>query len=411
MSFWDTCTDNGDGTQTCRTRLRIYPNFRIPWLAEIWNNALYSDSEEFFTPPVQGAKTAEGEVLQSSTGVGSPQQTGRPGFYSFFIPKAIYSKFAEDKNAELERLATECPNFLEPTAENQEACAKLATAVLTCLNISFSNPIELALKLSAMGGQQAIADKLLSCAAAQVNKSLSGQAAGGAVQGAKTEQTGQDQIGQVLQAATDIGSESTAKERFIGAVDCGKHYARDLALKPKALQEYLGIGAQCPLEAVAVAEEIPPGGSPGDGTNVPPNQDDCGGKYTPWMDNPLGNFGDPNCNFSPEALAQHLQSLDPVNWEKYYDIAFIEGGYAFKPLSYNPSSTSGSAWGLYQMGHEAYPNLGIPRQMNTQYDRGDVEWHLQASNAVNYNNELSDSLKWCYWAAAGSAYLRLCSQF
>ena len=391
--FWDTCRDNGNGTYTCTVaKIRVYPNFRLPWIAEIWNRTLYSDAKEAGLGSVQGAKTDEkGQVLQGSTatGIGSPQVTGRPGVYAAFIPKVLYDKFEEDNNyAELERVFKACPRYFGPIPDpnappdDPVACEKLKTAYAACIAEVISS-----INLLAVGSPEFV-QSVVDCVASRVGKNLSGQ------------------------SASDASNEN--RERFVGAVDCGKHYSRDVALKPKALQTYLGIGVACNLEAVAIAaKEIPPpgGGSPGDGSNVPPSQDDCGGKYAPWMNNPLGNFGDPNCNFSKEALAQLLQSLDPVNWEKYYNIAFVEGGNAFKPLSYNAASSSGSAWGLYQMGHEAYPSLGIPRQMNNQYDRGDVEWRLQASNAVNYNNGLSDSLKWCYWAAAGSAYLGYCSQF
>lgn len=64
--------------------------------------------------------------------------------------------------------------------------------------------------------------------------------------------------GQVLASTTGA---SDTRERFVGAVDCGKHFARDVSLKPKALQEYLGIGGSCNLETAAIpASEIPPGG-------------------------------------------------------------------------------------------------------------------------------------------------------
>ena len=35
------------------------------------------------------------------------------------------------------------------------------------------------------------------------------------------------------------------KKRFIGATDCGKEIVRDLALKPKALQDSLGVKIDC----------------------------------------------------------------------------------------------------------------------------------------------------------------------
>ena len=62
------------------TPIYILPNFRIPFLAEIWNNALYSDSSE------------------DTSGI-----TGRPGIYSFFTPRV---KFLE--TAKIKQLAKEC---------------------------------------------------------------------------------------------------------------------------------------------------------------------------------------------------------------------------------------------------------------------------------------------------------------
>ena len=61
--------------------------------------------------------------------------------------------------------------------------------------------------------------------------------------------------------------------------------------------------------------------------------------------------------------------------------------------SFDPNATAaavnGTAYGLLQM------DSGL----NGQFDNGQVNWKIQVSNAVAYNNNLA--VKWCYW---GSAY-------
>src|SRR3972149_6784203 len=57
------------------------------------------------------------------------------------------------------------------------------------------------------------------------------------------------------------GAADEIKQRFLGAVDCNKEFDRDIALKPKALQEGLGRTSQeCNLLARADGE-VPPGGT------------------------------------------------------------------------------------------------------------------------------------------------------
>lgn len=140
--------------------------------------------------------------------------------------------------------------------------------------------------------------------------------------------------------------------------------------------------------------------------NVNPNQDNCGGRYT--LTNPLGNYGDPNCNYNDNDLYLELQAKDPVNADYwFYAVVPCEtvnrNDGAMDPNSYNASSTSGQALGLYQMGHIAYPSFGLDYQVADDpdasgdgYDRGDVEWHLQTSNAINYNNQIIGG-SFAYW--------------
>lgn len=129
-----------------------------------------------------------------------------------------------------------------------------------------------------------------------------------------------------------------------------------------------------------------------------PTASNCGGIYNPTK-NPLNaNFGDPACTFNRNDFHKKLKELDPTQADIWYQIASCETGGTYDSNAFNPVSTSGTAWGLFQMGHEAYPQYNIPRQMNTQYDRGDVEWNTQASNAVTYNRQIGGSF--AYWACS-----------
>lgn len=124
-------------------------------------------------------------------------------------------------------------------------------------------------------------------------------------------------------------------------------------------------------------------------SSLTPNQNNCQGRYA-FFKTSLGNFGDPGCNFSKDELYTQLKELDPANadfW--FYTIIRCESNY--DPNNFNPNAIdSAGAWGLFQMG----------RGKNGQYDHGDVNWTLQTSNAVNYNNKnlRPIGLQWAYWA-------------
>ncbi len=122
----------------------------------------------------------------------------------------------------------------------------------------------------------------------------------------------------------------------------------------------------------------------------PPSQNNCG-KYR--LNNPLGNFGDPVCNFTKDDLYRLLQQADPTNTDYwFYTVVRCESGY--DPNAYLKASASGlGAYGLYQM------NPG--GKGSGSYDAGDVIWQQQSSNAINYNNFLIQSGRaWTYWACA-----------
>lgn len=127
-----------------------------------------------------------------------------------------------------------------------------------------------------------------------------------------------------------------------------------------------------------------------------PTVNSCNGSYD-LTSNPLGaNFGDPDCNFNKDELYSLLKSLDPSNADGwYFKLIYCETGGTYNSNAFNPVSTSGTAWGLYQMGHKEYSELGITRQMNNEFDRGDVEWRTQSKNAVSYNNLRGNDF--AYW--------------
>ena len=120
------------------------------------------------------------------------------------------------------------------------------------------------------------------------------------------------------------------------------------------------------------------------GGNVPANKDTCGGKYT--LTNPLGNFGDPQCNFTRQALDTQLNQADPGNAMTWDCIAYYES--TDDPNAYNGNSTSGKgAYGLFQM--------NPPGKGNNQFDNGGVNYPVQTSNAINYNRGIGDGF--LYW--------------
>lgn len=139
------------------------------------------------------------------------------------------------------------------------------------------------------------------------------------------------------------------------------------------------------------AEGTSAGGSVPEPGNIPPTQDNCSGTYR--LGNPLGNFGDPACSFDKDKLYALLKQSDPVDADFWF-LTVVRLESTYNPNAFNGSSTSGQgAYGLFQMNPSG--------RGNGQYDRGDVEWQLQTTNAVNYNKLIAGlGLKWCYWEAA-----------
>lgn len=121
------------------------------------------------------------------------------------------------------------------------------------------------------------------------------------------------------------------------------------------------------------------------GGDDPPNKNTCDGKYTQVMKkNPLGqNFGDPSCNFTKDDLYTLLKQQDPANADFWRLIVRCESSYIpneyFRCGGGRCTPDPAGAWGLFQMGSDFPGN-----RRNGPFDRGDVAWQQQISNAINY---------------------------
>jgi hypothetical protein len=328
--------DTKTGIYTCYPKVYILPNFQIPWLSAIWNDTL-SSSQDTSTP--------------------FQNQSGKPGVYTFFTPKSVYtSLFPSEDNTALNLLKKCYPNWPDETGGDKSSCDQL-NAIGNVIPCRIDVTIE----------------ELAECVSGKISSKLPGSA----------------------------GTQATdPKQQFIGATDCAKHFVDAVSLKPIALQQSLGIQQDCTLTASA-------GNSSGGGENPPADHpgsnNDCSGKYGPPPGlyptkyfSETGNFGDPNCDYSESQLLTILKTLDPDNanyW--FYTVVNCESRYnpnAFRhhiePGADNTPDPAG-AWGLFQMG----------RGKNGPYDHGDVPWHEQIQNAVKYKNDVNGG-SFSYWGCA-----------
>ncbi|HUQ85568.1 MAG TPA: hypothetical protein VM077_04545 [Candidatus Limnocylindrales bacterium] len=190
-----------------------------------------------------------------------------------------------------------------------------------------------------------------------------------------------------------------------------------LAIKLRAVKNDLVIFNQAEGTVTPYAAPTNGGGGGGpisDGYVPPAPNDDCGGKYNfskyPEQ-NPLGNYGDPKCNFSKDNLYKHLQSKEPN--PEFVNIWFdmivpVESGFspnAFAPpVGVQCSLDCAGAWGLYQMG-SSKPSGQPPTEpgKNGIYDRGDLNWEIQTTKAIDYNMKLL-GCNFRYWASARSVW-------
>ncbi len=130
--------------------------------------------------------------------------------------------------------------------------------------------------------------------------------------------------------------------------------------------------------------------------HVPPSTNTCN-TYS-LSSNPAGkNYGDPTCNYDKNKLFDLLKKLDPANANLWFN-KIIPCESAYNPNEFYRSGAAGDtpdpygAWGLYQMGRGAdgpFINLtrGSTNNPTRPEDRGDVNWELQTSNAVNFNKK------------------------
>lgn len=153
---------------------------------------------------------------------------------------------------------------------------------------------------------------------------------------------------------------------------------------------------------------IPAEGASGSGDTeyVAPSNTDCGKpEYDRYIKkNPTKkNFGDPRCNFDKNTLYKMLQTMDSTNADRwFFQIAPCESSYnpnAFVSQAEIGTPDAAGAWGLFQMGSSKPPGSPPPAPgKNGPYDRGDVNWQVQASNATTYGKKLKDLKE--YWAGA-----------
>lgn len=277
---WDSCSPNSDGTITCKSTIRVFPVIAIPFLSEIWNSTYYSDENERDT--------------------GSTQKTGRPGVYTNFMPQAVSQVLFEGDGLitrdRYEELSRRCqgggPDSGDELVDNP-ACVELAEA-LEALEAAFpeiaaqeggcdySTPIQLKRCFGPYWGRI-------------TSRSLPGQVADN-VQGAKDSKV----------LGVNSGDE---KERFIGATDCSKSFTKDIALKPKALQEHIGISEQdCEMNAAS-------------NTGTQPGGDDGGG--------PPGGGGIIIVNPDLDEIFNRAAQLSGVPVAMIKAIARVEGGRIF----------------------------------------------------------------------------------
>lgn len=141
---------------------------------------------------------------------------------------------------------------------------------------------------------------------------------------------------------------------------------------------------------------------------VAPSDNNCGKpEYTRYINkNPTKkNFGDPRCNFDKNTLYKMLQTMDAKNAERwFFQIVPCESSYnpnAFVSQAEIGTPDAGGAWGLFQMGSSSPPGKAPPAPgKNGKYDRGDVNWQMQASNATTYPKDKGFTDLKKYWAGA-----------
>lgn len=134
------------------------------------------------------------------------------------------------------------------------------------------------------------------------------------------------------------------------------------------------------------------GGSNFNGQNVPASGNNCSGMYQQYMSMEPShkNYGDPNCElvkkdpngntiFDKDKILAQLKQIK-ANEANGWFFCVIPNESNYNANAYLKASTSGKgAYGLVQMNPTG--------QGNGQYDNGEVNWSLQLSNGINYNDK------------------------
>jgi hypothetical protein len=186
-----------------------------------------------------------------------------------------------------------------------------------------------------------------------------------------------------------------------------------LTIRPKTDQKDTYIVNQAYATYIGSSSSASTTTTPTGGKNIPPNNNTCSGHYdfSKWPNkNPLaekgaGNFGDPECTLDePAKLDQFyalIRQLDPTHEKAWDAIAACETGHTYSPNSFYSASPAGGAYGLFQMGGAG--QLGTPKTQNSsEFDRGDVPWQQQISNAISYNKTVIGE-SFHYWECAHDA--------
>ncbi|HVF69112.1 MAG TPA: hypothetical protein VNA13_00960, partial [Xanthomonadales bacterium] len=147
-----------------------------------------------------------------------------------------------------------------------------------------------------------------------------------------------------------------------------------------------------------------------------PYSNNCNGKwdFSQWPDqNPLGNYGDPQCNFSQDNLRKLIEATEPNPefWDIWYYMIVPQESVNYRPNAHAPGSDPvqcsldcGGAWGLYQMGSSTPPGQPPPAKgKNGEFDRGDVNWEIQTKMAIRYNIDVI-GCSFRYWQSAISKW-------
>ena len=186
----------------------------------------------------------------------------------------------------------------------------------------------------------------------------------------------------------------------------------DVVFRPKDANSYVVNKATATIIGAFTGSGTNTGDPGADTTGyAAPSDDRCGKTYTDAIINKSSmkkNFGDPTCNYSKDKLFALLQKEDPKNARYWFDTVIkCESGYnanAYAGHVQTGTPDSSGAWGLYQMGSSKPPGSAPPAKgKNGAYDRGDVNWQIQTTNAINYRDKTIGG-KWTYWACAKSKW-------